>query len=61
MERIRDGADGVDSNTYRIDNLFGISCLGGKGRQQTTDADGPVLVGSRGFLVLVTLLSSLPG
>ena len=61
MERVRDDADGVDSHTNRIDNLFGISCLGGKGRQQATVADGPVLVGSRGFLVLVTLLSSLPG
>ena len=61
MERVRDGADGIDSNTNRIDNLFGISCLGGKGRQQATNADGAVLVGSRGSLVLVTLLSSLPG
>jgi hypothetical protein len=61
MERVRDGADGVHSTTNRVGNLFGISCLGGKGRQQAADADadGPVLVGSRGFTVLDTLLSPL--
>ena len=60
MERVRDGADGVHSDTNRVGNLFGISCLGGKGRQQASDADGPVLVGSRGFTGLDTLPSPLP-
>ena len=61
IERVCDGAVGVRSDTNRVSNLFGISCLGGKGRQQAADADAPVLVGFRGFLVLDALLSSLPG
>jgi hypothetical protein len=60
MERVRDGADGIHCSTNRIVNLFGVSCLGGKGRQQATDADGPVLVGSRSFIDLDALLSPLP-
>ena len=59
MERARDGADGVYSDTNRVGNLFGISCLGGKGRQQAADAYGPVLMGSRGFAGLDTLPSPL--
>jgi hypothetical protein len=60
MGRVRDGADGIHSSTNRIVNLFGTGCLGGKGRQQATDAYGPVLVGSRSFLDLDALLSPLP-
>ena len=59
MERLRDGTDGVHSDTNRVGNLFGISCLGGKGREQASDANGPVLVGSRGFTGLDTLPSPL--
>ncbi len=59
MERVRDGTDGVHSDTNRVGNLVGISCLGGKGRQQAADANGPVLMGSRGFTGLDTLPSPL--